>query len=317
MSAHQLYESLSIEVINRFVEEQQEEHLHLDFKSIGDPSLSKDDRRNLAKALSGFANSDGGLIIWGVDARKNSAGVDCACALKPVSFLPALVSRLNGLTGEAVSPTVDGILHKRIPIDQDSGFAATYVPASDSGPHMARSGDDRYYKRSGDSFYRMEHFDIADMFGKRRRPVLEIFSRITRGSTIRSEGMVLYKVHILLGISNRGRGSAMAPYLGLNLKNPYQLAQHGIDGNFGLGLSRQITAEGAWIRYGGVVHTAIHPGTTLDITAITSEFRVPGPEPPSLVLPYEIAAEDFPLYRGVLQVGSEQIREAVLGMTSQ
>lgn len=29
---------------------------------------------------------------------------------------------------------------------------------------MAKLEEDRYYKRSGDSFYRMEHFDLEDMF---------------------------------------------------------------------------------------------------------------------------------------------------------
>jgi hypothetical protein len=37
---------------------------------------------------------------------------------------------------------------------------------------MAKFGDDRYYKRSGDSFYRMEHFDLEDMFGRRQKPNL-------------------------------------------------------------------------------------------------------------------------------------------------
>ena len=30
---------------------------------------------------------------------------------------------------------------------------------------MAKLGEDRYYKRSGDSFRKMEHFDLEDMFG--------------------------------------------------------------------------------------------------------------------------------------------------------
>jgi hypothetical protein len=39
---------------------------------------------------------------------------------------------------------------------------------------MAKLGEDRYYKRSGDSFYRMEHFDLEDMFGRRQKPQLAI-----------------------------------------------------------------------------------------------------------------------------------------------
>jgi hypothetical protein len=82
------------------------------------------------------------------------------------------ISRLNELTGLAVSPIVNGVKHKPIQTSPNKGFAVTLIPESDSGPHMAKLGEDRYYKRSGASFYRMEHFDIADMFGRRQRPSL-------------------------------------------------------------------------------------------------------------------------------------------------
>ena len=39
---------------------------------------------------------------------------------------------------------------------------------------MAKLGEQRYYKRSGDSFYQMEHFDLEDMFGRRQKAKLEI-----------------------------------------------------------------------------------------------------------------------------------------------
>jgi hypothetical protein len=73
-----------------------------------------------------------------------------------------------------VSPIVDGIRYKIFEIAQDKGFATTLIPESDSGPYMAKLGEDRYYKRSGDSFYRMEHFDLEDMFGRRQKPRLSV-----------------------------------------------------------------------------------------------------------------------------------------------
>ena len=76
---------LSREELERYRDERQEENLHLDFKTLSGPGLSaSDDRHNFAKALSGFANSDGGIVVWGVDARKNADGIDCVTELKPV-----------------------------------------------------------------------------------------------------------------------------------------------------------------------------------------------------------------------------------------
>jgi predicted HTH transcriptional regulator len=72
MDIESTFSSLSAEVMAEYETRRQEENLHLDFKLVQDAAFTKrDDRRNLACACSGFANSSGGLIVWGVDARKN------------------------------------------------------------------------------------------------------------------------------------------------------------------------------------------------------------------------------------------------------
>jgi len=175
MSLTQTFERLDANEIAEFIRLGQEENLHLDFKTVGNANLrGGDDKRNFAKCLSGFANSNGGIIIWGVDARKNAQDIDCAGAAAEIAPIRLFLSRLNELTGEAVSPVIDGIQHKHIETMQNKGFAVTLVPESNSGPYMAKLGEDRYYKRSGDSFYRMEHFDLEDMFGRRQKPHLQI-----------------------------------------------------------------------------------------------------------------------------------------------
>jgi predicted HTH transcriptional regulator len=173
MNLSETFDRLGANEIAEFIQLSQEEHLHLDFKTVNSANLrSSDDKRNLAKCLSGFANSSGGIIVWGIDARKNAQGIDCASATVEIAPVRLFVARLNELTGEAASPIVEGVRHKSIAVTRDSGFAATLVPEGDSGPHMAKLGEDRYYKRSGDSFYRMEHFDLEDMFGRRQKPRL-------------------------------------------------------------------------------------------------------------------------------------------------
>lgn len=64
MNIFETFEHLSIEHLRDYIARNQEEHLCLDFKLLKDAFLaSSDDKRNLARALSGFANSSGGLII--------------------------------------------------------------------------------------------------------------------------------------------------------------------------------------------------------------------------------------------------------------
>ena len=207
MDSRQLFDSLTIEDIDSFVRGGREEDLYLDFKTVSDPGLKKrDDRKNFAIAVSGFANSDGGLVVWGVEARVDIEGVDCACGKSEISDISRFVSKLNEYGGSAVSPVVVGVEHKvlSIPGSDNKGFAATLVPASDSGPHMAKLGEDRYYRRSGSSFKCMEHFEVADMFGRRPKPLLRLAHHAERPRRLGNREKYL----ITLNIENRGRGSA-------------------------------------------------------------------------------------------------------------
>jgi len=55
------YNNLTLESLNEYVVIGQEEHIYLDFKHLNDAKMAyRDDRKNLAIALSGFANSSGG-----------------------------------------------------------------------------------------------------------------------------------------------------------------------------------------------------------------------------------------------------------------
>lgn len=175
MSLVEDFDQLTADDIAEYLRVGKEEHLQLEFKTINNPNLSnRDDRKNLARCISGFANSAGGIVIWGVNARENEQRIDCAIEAVEIDQLRLFVSRLNEFSGQSASPVVEGIRHKAIETADDRGYVATLVPESESGPHMAKLGEDRYYKRNGQQFYRMEHFDLEDMFGRRQRPDLEV-----------------------------------------------------------------------------------------------------------------------------------------------
>jgi hypothetical protein len=288
------FNALSLNDINNYITSQQEENLNLDFKLVNGANLGgNEDRKNLAKALSGFANSSGGLIVWGVDARKNASGIDCAIGTQEIDPLSLLISRLNELTGRGVNPIVEGVLHKSIPTTGDKGFAVTLVPESDSGPHMAKLGEDRYYKRSGDSFYRMEHFDLEDMFGRRKKPLLQLTYSIENVD------------RIVLGIENIGRGVAKSPYLSFIVPEPYILSEFGVDGNRGWALPvLKHAGRSRTCKFGGGGMITIHPGMVLDVAILWFGIGRPNvPNVPSEIkIKYEIAAEDYPLKQSEVSV---------------
>ncbi len=62
---------------------------YVDFKNSAtvDPREQNPERKDIEQwieALSAFANTEGGVLVWGIDARKNGEDIDCAVALKPL-----------------------------------------------------------------------------------------------------------------------------------------------------------------------------------------------------------------------------------------
>src|SRR4051812_13253907 len=114
-TTRELYDALDLPMLERWVTEQQQEDLRLDFKLLaGGNELAKEDRKNLMRAVSGFANGDGGLIVWGVDCRKNDDGVDAAKELKPIQNAARVLSQLQDNPSQLTSPVVDGVEHKLV-----------------------------------------------------------------------------------------------------------------------------------------------------------------------------------------------------------
>ena len=76
--AQDLYDRLvaggEAEVLS-FIAQPVTEELFLDYKRSADNgqgrTLHDIDKNNLAKAISGFGNSEGGVILWGVDCRQD------------------------------------------------------------------------------------------------------------------------------------------------------------------------------------------------------------------------------------------------------
>lgn len=299
----------------RLVDERVPESIHLEFKTKKHPSnasLDESDSFQFSKALSGFANSDGGILIWGVatDAEER------ASELRPIAAATDFLSRLKKSLLDAVQPSIDGVRLESIATasDQGKGYVKCLVPASQRAPHRAMLAKREYYKRSTEGFYRLEHFDLEDMFGRRPKPVLELRTRFAGRGGMTSGGIVTFNLQLILAIANTGRGTASQPYLAFRLKAPYALSRFGLDGNGNHGLPRHISGDTSTVVFGGV-GVAIHAGIEHDVTTISVEVRKDGSggESPiaTLQLSYILAAEGIASSEGELTIPPDEIRRGL------
>jgi hypothetical protein len=120
----------------------------LDFKGNVQPN---DLRRLWSRALSGFANTQGGVLIFGIDARKDDkTEIDAASALSLIPRPHALKSRLLELHHQATDPPVLGVEIEAYEDANQNGFVVCYIPKSKHRPHRSEHCNKQYYIRAGD-----------------------------------------------------------------------------------------------------------------------------------------------------------------------
>ncbi len=164
----------NIDSINKSIG-QQSEGLYLEFKTKSNSNvadLDKEDKKNFADALSQFANSDGGVLIWGI---KTDKPLDVAKELRPIKEVSKFMAKLQSYLKDAVQPIVDGVLFDTVYSDRDSneGYVRILIPVSYKVPHRSMFSRE-YFKRNQEGKYKLEHFDLEDMFGRRQKPLLSV-----------------------------------------------------------------------------------------------------------------------------------------------
>jgi len=223
--AEDIFERISLggeAAIDDFILARKSEEFFLDFKRSADEGggsrLHQNDRNNLGRALSGFANSEGGVILWGVDCRRGEHGADVARCKYPLADSAAFVSWLENAISGCTLPACPGVRSISISGSGSTGFAATYVPKSARAPHqdLAKGG---YYIRAGSDFLPAPYGVLAGLFGKRPEPFIFHQNYIEQPVKVFPGGLALDAVIHFILVSD-GPGIARDLFLTLDIFHP-------------------------------------------------------------------------------------------------
>jgi hypothetical protein len=203
--------------IDEFIATRKSEELFLEFKRGKDDGRTcyfhDIDRGHLAKAISGFGNSEGGIIVWGVGCSKNIQDGDTAQSKTPITNAKRYRSWIEGAVSSCTVPPHKGVRSSVVcERDNGEGYIITLIPKSMDAPHQ-NLVDYKYYIRAGSSFMPTPHSVLAGMFGKRPQP--NVFHAFVCGPTIFENERIINPIGIL--IHNHGPGIAQDLFLGLSI----------------------------------------------------------------------------------------------------
>lgn len=178
------------EMIDRGIEE----NLHLDYKGMRSLERTESKKKEISKDVSAFANSDGGVIIYGVKEHDGQGKRHLPEKIED-GFDPAVLPRewLEQVIDSLIRPRINGLFIKPILIRRTNKFIyVVNIPKSNTA-HQA--GDRRYYKRLNFESVPMEDYEIRDVMNRGNQPELE---PIFDSRTIRDSSGVTFELQIKL-----------------------------------------------------------------------------------------------------------------------
>lgn len=123
--------------------------------------MSKDDKKKaeIAKDVSAFANSDGGIILYGIEEQEHKAH-----ALPYIDGNTYTKEWLEQVIQDNIQRRIEGL--KIFPIRDNGDITKSIyivkIPRSSNTPHM--SADKCYYKRNNFRSVKMEEYEVRDLF---------------------------------------------------------------------------------------------------------------------------------------------------------
>ena len=116
------------DAIDEFIMNHQTEELFLDFKQAASDgksmrTLHPNDRKNLGKAISAFGNSEGGVLVWGVECARDLEVGDVAKAKVKVRNVHRFLSWLENAISGCTIPSHNKVRNHIISADAEgNGF---------------------------------------------------------------------------------------------------------------------------------------------------------------------------------------------------
>jgi hypothetical protein len=145
-----------------------EENISLDFKANGALDKTDGKKREVGKDITAFANSAGGVIVYGILEKDHKAD-----SLSFIDGRAYTKEWLEHIINSNCSRRIEGV--EIFPVRNNGKMEETVyvvrVPESLDAPHMISDG--RYYKRYNFESIVMQEYEVRQLYNRVRKSVLD------------------------------------------------------------------------------------------------------------------------------------------------
>jgi hypothetical protein len=200
--------------LDQMIADSVEENHSLDYKRAD--SLGKSDGRKteVTKDVSSFANSGGGVLIYGVAEFDDEPRKHLPERFDPIQRSEISKEWLDQVI-QTIQPRIEGVVIRPVTISEPDNTVCYVVEVPQSHTaHMAR--DHRYHKRHNFTTAQMEDYEVRDVMSRRTHPKIKASIFINkRASRTEYTGVILVK------LENIGR--VLAHHVMVELEVPVDL----------------------------------------------------------------------------------------------
>lgn len=195
------------------IKEKVEENLHLDYKNA--QAIHDSKKKEIAKDVSAFANSDGGVLIYGIAEYDERDKAHLPKEITPINRIDYSKEWLEQVINSGINPKIHGVIITPVNLDSGENDVVYVVNVPKGSTAHQASVEKRYYKRYNFQSIAMDDWEIKDVINRVQQTKVTITLRPKeKKETLESIlNMVGIKKNLEFDVVARNEGNKVIKYL--------------------------------------------------------------------------------------------------------